>query len=318
LTTTIEASIARYPHAEELLGASVALADGAVVRIREAKHDVTLKESASLDVWEMPVVRYIAARELGFEIRAIPVFTTRRFIQWMVEVSANSTISSPQDLLDKRLVVHNYGNTDTIWARGVLADSYGVDFSGASWFTLHQEMLPGLVAPAGVTMLEGADRDQLLLDGVIDAAITSGHGNEPRPGLRRLWDDPEREAAEWHQSAGFFPMLHVLVIRTSTLSANPSLGEELTRLFAKTKDAALARWDNGASLTEERQATALWCGFPGSRWRGADRSFLGRDPLPYGLAANRAGLERIIRYSSELGATQRLHAVEELFADVEV
>jgi hypothetical protein len=103
------------------------------------------------------------------------------------------------------------------------------------------------------------------------------------------------------------------------LAAHPSLARDLYEQFEGAKNDALVEWDYGASLPDDRRAAALWSGFPGSSFGGADRSFLGRDPLPYGLESkkNREPLEQIIGYAVRLGNIQRSHSIEELFAPID-
>ena len=44
-----------------------------------------------------------------------------------------------------------------------------------------------------------------------------------------------------------------------------------------------------------------------------ERELLGQDPWPYGVAANRANLERFIKYEQEQGLISGPLAVEDLF-----
>jgi 4,5-dihydroxyphthalate decarboxylase len=316
MASNVNASLIRFPHVESILNEAIELSDGTTFNVHETVRDLSPEESLNYDVWELPIVRYIAALELGLEVTAIPVFTARRFIQWMVEVPENSEIQVAQDLEGKRIAQHNFGNTDAVWTKGVLEESYGVDPLSVSWFTVHAEMMEGLVAPAGVVCLEGADPNELLANGVVDAAIVSGYGPPPAPGIRRLWADPEVEAAAWYRTAKMFPILHVIVIRDSALDEHESLARDIYQVFDGAKHDALVKWDYGASLPEDRRATAQRSGFPGPAWGGVDRSFLGRDPLQYGLEPNRGALERIIQYGFRQKATQKSYAVDELFAAV--
>lgn len=321
MTADIKAGLyERYPHVESLLDEWTELSDGAVLKVELAGvGDTRYEDSDDFSVWEMPLIRYIAKRENGFGSIAIPVFPARRFVQWMVEVPVDSDIHEVKDLEGKRIVQNYVGATDSVWARGLFEETYKVDLSGVTWFTRMTEFVPGHEAPEGTVCLEGAKRDDLLLDGVVDAALTSGHGNPIRPGLRSLFAVPEVEAAEWYKSWKIFPMLHVVVVRESALAEHASLAHDLYQAFDDAKTNALVKWNYGASLPQQSRALALWSGFPGSASGGASRSFLGRDPLPYGLElqANHDALERVIRYGVEQGALQRSHELDELFVSVD-
>ncbi len=45
-----------------------------------------------------------------------------------------------------------------------------------------------------------------------------------------------------------------------------------------------------------------------------DRTLLGEDWRPYGIAANRKTLDTVLRYHYEQGITDQLYSVEDLFA----
>jgi hypothetical protein len=49
-----------------------------------------------------------------------------------------------------------------------------------------------------------------------------------------------------------------------------------------------------------------------ARWRG----IVGEDVLPYGLAANRRGIELCVAYAAQQGLIPRAYRPEELFAAV--
>jgi 4,5-dihydroxyphthalate decarboxylase len=314
MAADINVALYRFPHLENIIDEPTTLSDGSVLKVDETITSLGLVKSLGYDVWELPLVRYIAAREAGHEISALPVFTARRFIQWMFEVPEHSDIQVVKDLEGKRIVQSYIGNTDMIWAKGLIEETYDVDLSGITWYTLHGELVEGTFTPEGVVNLDRPhDRDELMLTGVVDAAVTSGHPNPVRPGLRSLWADPETEIATWYKSWPVFPILHVVVVRNSALAGHESLGRDLFQLFETAKNDALARWDYGTTLPEEKRNQALWSGFPGSAWNGADRAFLGRDPLPYGVEANRDELEQIMRYAVRQQAIKRVHPLEELF-----
>ena len=75
------------------------------------------------------------------------------------------------------------------------------------------------------------------------------------------------------------------------MEAHPWLGAELFRMFTAAKAVATE------SSMEERF-----------------RSLVGGDPLPYGLEANRAGIEICVRYAAEQGLVPEAYAPEALFA----
>jgi 4,5-dihydroxyphthalate decarboxylase len=319
MASDINAVVLGYPHFESLLNQSIELSDGAVVNMHETDHDMGFREVESFDVWETPFVRFMAGRELGHPWTAIPVFPTRRFVQWMIDVPEDSDIHEAKDLDGRRIVQRYHGFTDAVWSKGVLEQDYGVDLASVAWFTLHEERMPGTRAPDGVVSLNTDDSDALLVNGVVDARLDQGYGQPTSPGVRRLWPDPEGEAAAWYKRTNVFPILHVVAVKNSVLAEHPSFARDLYQIFDQAKNEALVKWDYGATLPDDRRVMALQSGFPGSRWGGGDRSFLGQDPIPFGveLEANRESLERGIRYAFTQRAIQNSYSIEELFAPVD-
>ena len=70
-------------------------------------------------------------RTLG--LTAIPIFVKRMFRHSYIYVNKNSGIRTPQDLHGKRVGIQTWFTTTALWARGILADEYGVDLSKITW-----------------------------------------------------------------------------------------------------------------------------------------------------------------------------------------
>jgi 4,5-dihydroxyphthalate decarboxylase len=79
-------------------------------------------------------------------------------------------------------------------------------------------------------------------------------------------------------------------VKTDLLQVHPWLAGDLLRLFTAAKAAAV-----------EPSSEQRWASIVG-------------DPLPYGLEANRAGIELCLRYAAEQGLVPRVYRPEELFA----
>jgi 4,5-dihydroxyphthalate decarboxylase len=61
------------------------------------------------------------------ELTAIPIFVTRMFRHSYIYINKSAGIRSPADLNGKRIGVQNWLTTTAVWARGLLADEYGLD-----------------------------------------------------------------------------------------------------------------------------------------------------------------------------------------------
>lgn len=313
--SNLSVHVRRYPHTEALFTGPATLSDGTRLAVEAGRDGVPLQEIFSFDVAEIPLLNYLAARELGLDSVGLPVFLARRFVQWMIDVPQDSPVLTPGDLAGKRIALNYYGNTDCTWARGILAEDYGVDLSGVTWVAVKPERLAGSRSPGNVELRAGVSVDRLLLDGSVDAVLTEDHGQASAAGRRRLWASPEAAIADWYRGTGYVPPLHMLVVKSASLAAHPGLAEDVCRLFDSAKATALVKYDFGAALPPELREIALRTGFPGAVRDGADRSFLGRDPLPYGMKANRDVLARFIRYAHVQQALWNAPGVDELFVD---
>ncbi len=113
-------------------------------------------------------------RTLG--LTAIPIFVKRMFRHSYIYVNKHSGIRAPQDLHGKRVGLQTWFTTTALWARGILADDYGVDLSKICWVANWNEKI-GDWQPPSWLQLEiappGAKLHDLLIAGKIDAGITT-------------------------------------------------------------------------------------------------------------------------------------------------
>ncbi len=66
-------------------------------------------------------------------------------------------------------------------------------------------------------------------------------------------------------------------------------------------------------MTDAEIAAAPRCGFLVSPQHRKERPYLGDDPLPYGLAANREGLEMLVGFARQQKVIATEPAIDELF-----
>jgi 4,5-dihydroxyphthalate decarboxylase len=206
-----------------------------------------------------------------------------------------------------------------LWLRGILADDHGVDVNGIAWRTAgtnapgRRERLP-LELPPGMDvrpLAEGATLNAALLAGELDAVLSPTPpaaflAGDPR--IARLFADPRAAAIAWHRRTGFHPIMHVMGLRQEIAARHPDLPRLLLDAFAEAKRLALAEMDAMAA----RGALPLTLPFLAEDWADA-RALLGADPWTYGIAANRAELAAICRWSHAQHLARRVLAPEELF-----
>jgi 4,5-dihydroxyphthalate decarboxylase len=258
---------------------------------------------SEFDVSEMAITTYLCARANGKRFTALPVFLVRAFHHGAVLHNTKFPITDPKQLEGKKVGVNRgYTVTTGVWARGVLQHQYGVDLSKITWVLSGDEHVAEYQPPANVVAVEkGKKLEEMLLNGEIAAAIGI---STDHPDIQPLI--PQAKAAGFAalQQDGYYPINHTVVVRDELLEAHPQLAAELFKAFAQAKQAYVERLRNG-QIAEPSSADQLYA-------RVMQTS--GADPLPYGVAPNRAMLEMVMRLATEQGIIARPFALEQLFA----
>ncbi|MBX9594410.1 MAG: ABC transporter substrate-binding protein [Roseomonas sp.] len=250
---------------------------------------------------------------------AIPAFVSRAFRHGCIYLRADAGITDAKGLEGKRVGIPEYQMTLGLWLRGILADDHGVDVNGIAWRTAgtnqagRKERLP-LELPPGMDVRplpDGATLNQALLDGGIDAILSP---TEPLafaqgdPRVVRLFPDPRAAATAYHRRTGFHPIMHVMGLRRDIAERHPGLAGQLHQAFDEARRIGVA--DMEADL--RHSSLSLMLPFLAEEW-AATKALLGADPWTYGIAANRAELEAIARWSHAQHLSRRLLRVEEMF-----
>lgn len=243
------------------------------------------------DVSEFSISKYIEQRERGDDrYTAIPVFLSRFFRHWSMYVNVGSGIRSPADLKGKRAGVPNYRYTSSVWTRGILQHEYGIMPADMTW--LQNEDIPPPNDPAvKLTTRAGADLGKLLIDGEIDFLVSPypppAMFQKDAPVKRLIANAGEIERA-YYKRTGIFPQMHTVVIKTDVLRKDPWVAQSLYAAFSDAKKWALLHL-KGLRMSlpwlyeQVEELDAL----------------MGPDHWPYGVEANRAGVELIVEYLVE-------------------
>src|SRR5687768_6092950 len=85
---------------------------------------------------------FLPAIEAGWQITGLPVFSKRKPAYQLIFCHADSGIRGPKDLEAKRIGSRTYRTALTVWARGLLREYYGVDFSNVRWVLQAREVFP--------------------------------------------------------------------------------------------------------------------------------------------------------------------------------
>ncbi len=303
--------VARYDRSAPLLDGEVSI-PGIELEVT-ADNDDTRRQRAGLsgrfDVWEAYAGRYLLDREAGWrDYVAIPVFPKRAFRHGSIYIRRDGSVSGPVALRGRRVGVQHWSTTAAIWAKGILAEEHGVDLDSIDWIQTSPDELPWN-RPVWLRLDQapvGSDLATLLREGTIDAAITSqAWVPYEHPDFTFLLPDyPDRERAYFRQT-GIFPIMHVLLVRSAILDADPSVGPRLFAAWTEAKERCYERmereclvvssmWFQGL-LEEERTATGA------------------RDTYPYGLRRSRHEFAKLIDLAVAQGLLPAARPVEAYF-----
>lgn len=275
-------------------------------------------QHAEFDASEMSLSTYMMLRGRGDDrFTAIPVFPSRSFRHGFVFVNSKSGIESPEDLKGRKVGIAEWQMTAALWIRAFLEHDYGVKATDVEWFT-GGEHKPGYrervhhQLPDGVTMgriPEDKYLTGMLDDGELDAHVTA---EMPLPFLkgsanvRRLFRDHRSVEAEYFKRTGFFPIMHVVVIRNDIYEKYRWFPAALLAAFCRSKAI-------GAERLRDLGALRVSLPWLSSSLDEVDELFAG-DPFRYGFPSNREILEAMTTYAHEQGFTPRKLEPEELFA----
>ena len=255
------------------------------------------------DVSEMALTTYLAAREHGKKMTALPVFLVRAFHHPAILHNVNSGIRTPKDLEGNRVGVNRGWTVTTgVWARSVLQHEYGVDLKKVTWVLSGDEHVAEFRPPANVVPLEkGRKMADLLASGELGAAINV---ETDSPDVKPLIPNAKEAGLAAFRSRGHYPINHTVVVRDELLQAHPNLAREVFEAFAEAKRLYVARLRAGGiekpTAADEVHRRVM--------------EITGGDPLPYGIEPNRKALEELASSAVEQGILSKAPRIEDLFA----
>ncbi|MEO5845684.1 MAG: ABC transporter substrate-binding protein [Caldimonas sp.] len=255
------------------------------------------------DVSEMALTTYLCARAHGKRFTGLPIFLMRAFHHGALLRPAASAIREPRDLEGKKVGVNRgYTVTTGLWARQVLQHQYGVDLKSITWVLSGDEHVAEYRPPANVVPIEpGRKMSEMLASGELAAAI----GVEPdAPNIRPLIADAKEAGYAALRRDGHYPINHLVVVKDEVLAAHPQVAAQVFEAFAESKRRYVQRLKEGRidkpTAVDETHRRVM--------------EITGADPLPYGIAPNRAMLERAVGSALEQGIITRPVEVDALFA----
>ncbi|KMK65161.1 ABC transporter substrate-binding protein [Puniceibacterium sp. IMCC21224] len=316
----LKVAMRTYPYTEALKSGAITV-PGANLDFVDVKPHIAafraMVRDLAYDICEIAPTTYIIARAYGAPIIALPIFFVRRFHHAGFVVRPESGIQEPKDLEGKKFGVRAYSVTTGVWKRGLLQNEYGVDIDKMTWFVDDEEHVQALKLPANVKhVAEGSSLVSMMAAGEIDAAVTgdAGVGRAGKPGegwneaapalpdnLAPLFADAARLDREVYEKDGVFPIHGCLAIKEDVLKQNPDLARALYDAFVAAKqpylDALHAGTASGKTVEKDLKHIEI----------------VGDDPIPYGLEANRASIDALIRYGHQQGLIPKLFKAEDMF-----
>jgi 4,5-dihydroxyphthalate decarboxylase len=291
----LRAAFANYPHTAALKDGRVG-SDTVALDFEEVEPITRafrrMVRTGDFDLCEIAVTTLAQAHFYGKGLTALPVVVMRGFHHHALMCPTGSKLRGPEDLAGKRIGVRAFSQTTGVWLRGILLDEHGVDHRDITWVTAEDAHLAEYPDPPNVERIRpDQDLRTMMLNGEIDAGVALVGIDETK--IRSVFPDPEAASAAWYRKVGAYPVNHVICVKTALLDANPGLAEELFRMFVTAKAAATE------PSAEERF-----------------RLLVDGDPVPYGLEANRAGIEICVRYAAEQRLVPEAYTPEVLFAQL--
>lgn len=268
------------------------------------------------DIAEMSFGRYISmVSRRANDMTAIPVFPSRVARISSFYVPSGSKLKSPGDLKGKRVGIPEWTQTASIYSRGWLAESCGVDLKSIEWVQTGVDE-PGRPEPSPVKLPKGIrvrpdaeySLSELLVDGGIDCAMTALPPKPFRDGdgrVRRLVKDSKKAEIAYFKETGIFPIMHVIAVRNEVLAGHPWVAVNLLEAFEQSKRNAIER-----TLRGSHSAYPIPWGYDAAL---EARELFGGDVFPYGLEPNRTTIESFLRFGHAQGVAHRKLKPEDLF-----
>ena len=254
---------------------------------------------------------FLPAVEAGWEIIGLPVFSKRKPAYQLIFCHADSGIRTPKDLAGKRIGSRTYRTALTVWARGLLRERYGVDFSNVQWILQAKEVFP---VHDQILKIEYVDESknmaQRLIAGELDAILTDISDTkmfenlENHPKVKRLFPDYLKADEELYRDSGIFTPVHMIIMSRKLDRAQPELAAKFYRAFEKAKEIA---YDD--ILSDRGGFSIVYL-----RERMKEQTASWGDPWKYGIKANNTTNDTFVRYNVEQGMIRFAPSYADVFA----
>lgn len=308
MTREIRISCRRHDWTEALFNGEIVDPEMRFLPDAHVRLSALTDASPALDFMELSLMTFAQSVANGVAIKALPVFIRAAFRHAYIFVNNSAGIAGPRDLEGKR-VGTRYEMTANVWARALLQQQYGVDLGKIRW--VHQTgnrdgtrfKLPPHVQIE--TVAADVNLQDWLVAGKIDALI---HPDLlplkllSRGTVHRLFADAAEEERKSYIRTHIVPVMNVIAYRRDE---DPATVERVFNAFARAKELGLR------AMEDNRDSGLLWY------WKAWEDqvALVGRDPVPYSVAAMRPTLEAFVRHAVGQGLLERPIPVDSMFAE---
>jgi 4,5-dihydroxyphthalate decarboxylase len=257
---------------------------------------LTHARGRKFDIIEFHIGMYIA--DLPYKVlsyTAIPIFVKRMFRHSYIYINKRAGIKKPADLNGKRVGIQTWFTTTALWARGILAEEYGVDLKSITWVAQEAESIGEWQQPSWLRLeiAEGKSQYGLLASGVVDASITTGvWAPDKHPDITFLFPNYAEVEREYFKRTGFFPINHILIIKDSVLEEHSWVAMSMFNGWQESKNLCY-KWLEWQRVHQ----TSMWFR---ALWE-EERAAAGSDIYPWGFQAARKEIEKMLDYSVRQG-----------------
>jgi 4,5-dihydroxyphthalate decarboxylase len=311
-------AIGDYDHVRDLVSGAVQVEgiDLTCMRFSVEETFFRFARFREWDISEFSLAKYCSLRASGdHSLTAIPVFPSRAFRHAAIFVRDGGPVDDPQALAGARIGVPEWTQTATVYARGLLQHSYGLDLREIQWFqggTNEPGRIEGikLDPPPGFSLTPVPDRSlsEMLVAGELDAVIAAHAPDAFASGQAvRLFSDPRAEEEAYYRDTGVFPIMHVVAMRRDVHDEYPWAAMNLYSAFREAKRRAIER----ALDTNAPKYPVPWS--PANAQRAQE--IFGGDFWPYGIEENRTTLDAFLEFAHEQGACRTRLTPDDLFPD---
>ena len=310
----IEFPVMRYDVTMPLLEGRVPI-DG--VKLKPVKSSSMInKEDPKLRAGEFGLLDlnigyFLPAIEAGWELIGLPIFSKRKPVFQLIFCHADAAIHEPKDLAGKHIGSRTYRTALTVWARGLLQERNGVDWSNVQWVLQAKEVFPVHDANLKIEYVdESKNMSQRLIAGELDAIVTDISDTkmfehlENHPKVKRLFPDYSHEDQKLYRETGIFTPVHMIVMSRKLDRAQPELAAKLFAAFEQAK--ALAYDD---ILSDRSGFSVVYL-----RERMKEQQATWGDPWKYGIKPNRSTIDAFIKYNVEQGMIREAPSFADIFA----